>query len=206
MNGTDDDSRVWHNLSNAKAWSVPEFDNGGVTEAEETIKGPPTAAQLDALQKQAFDEAHAQGFAAGMAAGQVALDAAIERLSIIAAELAAPLNELDRDLEYSLSNLALILARRIVGKAVRDDAESLHSLVTQVVAVLGHAVESQVDVYLCPQDLLFLDESVGDLASWNLHADTTLQSGDVRVKRGLAEVDGRLQQRLDRLAAEMLNA
>ena len=207
-----DDARVWYksSIQNAKTWSVPEFEDAHDAErakAEDAPvpPAPPTAAELDALQKRAFDEAYAEGYAAGQAAGQDALDAAIARLKIIAAELAAPLDELDRDLEYSLSNLALILARRIVGRAVREDPESLHSLVQQAVEMLGRDLEAKVDVFLHPQDVSFLKETVGTGPNWILHADDALQPGDVRVKRGLAEVDGRLKQRLDRLAAEMIN-
>ncbi len=203
-----DDERVWHNIRDAQSWVMPEFSSAAsdkVTVEEGEEPGPPTAADLHALQQRAYDEAYARGRAEGLAAGQEAVNAAVERLSIISAALAAPLDELDRDLEQSLSNLALILARRIVGKAVREDGESLQALIRQAVDVLGDELESTVDVYLHPQDLKFLNETVGPDASWSLHADPNLQSGDVRVKRGLAEVDGRLQQRLDRLAAEMLH-
>ena len=209
---TSDEARVWHNISGAKSWVMPEFevpDKGAedAPPAEEAVEPrPPSAADLDALHKRAHEEGYAKGYAEGLANAEEAMNAAIERLRIIAAELASPLEELDRDLEYSLSNLALILARRIVGKAVREDPDSLHSLVQQAVEMLGNEVESPVEIYLNPTDLRFLTETLGPDSGWNLHPDTSLQSGDVRVKRGLAEVDGRLQQRLDRLAAEMLNA
>lgn len=202
------DARVWRNISEAQSWAMPEFDAEREEEPveEELEARPPTAAELHALQQQAYDEAFAKGREEGLAAGQQELQAAIERLQIIAAELAAPLDELDRDLEYSLSNLALILARRIVGKAVQDDGENLKSLVQQAVEMLGQDMESPVDIYLNPKDMNFLNETVGAEASWRLHSDPELQSGDLRVKRGLAEVDARLAQRLDRLAAEMLHA
>lgn len=204
-----DDARVWQNISGAEPWAMPEFDSGKADSApveEEVEPAPPTAAELHVLQQRAYDEAYAKGKAEGFAAGQQELEVAVERLKIIAAELAAPLDELDRDLEYSLSNLALILARRIVGKAVQEDGESLSALIRQAVEVLGQEMESPVDVYLNPHDLSFLNETVGPEANWRLHPDPELQSGDLRVKRGLAEVDARLQQRLDRLAAEMLHA
>ncbi len=206
-----DDARVWHNIQGAKSWTMPQLDSGeakasGSLGEEQAAPSPPTAAELHALQQRAFDEAYAEGHAKGLAAGADAMTAAIERLQIIAAELAAPLDELDRDLEYSLSNLALILARRIVGKAVHEDGESLHALIKQAVDLLGREMESKVDIYLNPRDLDFLNETVGPDANWRLHEDAELQTGDVRVKRNLTEVDGRLQQRLERLAAEMLHA
>lgn len=203
---TGEDSRVWHDLEGAKAWAMPELDAAPRSKPQQAKDtAPPTAAELSALQQRAFAEAHAEGYAAGLAAGEQATQAAVERLQTIAAGLAKPLDELDRDLEYSLSNLALILARRIVGRAVREDPESLHSLVTQAVDILGRDIESRVDIYLHPEDLQLLNEHMAIDPNWKLHPDEELQAGDVRVKRGLAEVDGRLQQRLDRLAAEMLN-
>ncbi len=205
-----DDRRVWRNLDCARAWDMPQFerDDPSVSETVQPER-PPTAAELDALQQRAHDEAwaqgHAEGYAAGVAAGEAAVTEGVERLHILAAALASPLDELDRDLEYSLANLALILARRIVGKSVFDDPEALQSLVRQTVAALGQELEAPVEVWLNPRDLQFLSGHELTDANWMLHQDDNLQSGDVRVKRGMAEVDGRLQQRLDRLAAEMLN-
>ncbi|ORE88636.1 flagellar assembly protein FliH [Oceanococcus atlanticus] len=205
-----DDARVWHNIAGARAWDMPQFESDAQTvQDEQRPDAPPTAAELDALQKRAYDEAwaegQAKGYAEGLAAGEQAIAEGVERLHVIAAALAAPLDELDRDLEYSLTNLALILARRIVGKSVFDDPQAMQSLVRETVAALGHEVESPVDVWVNPRDLNFLREHGLAEAHWTLHHDDALQSGDVRVKRGLAEVDGRLQQRLDRLAADMLN-
>ncbi len=205
-----DDARVWHNIHGARAWDMPQFENEDATTQEgQRPDTPPTAAELDALQKRAYEEAwaegRAKGYEEGLAAGEKAIAEGVERLHIIAAALASPLDELDRDLEYSLTNLALILARRIVGKSVFDDAQAMQSMVRETVAALGHEIESPVDVWLNPRDLNFLREHGLADGHWTLHQDDTLQSGDVRVKRGSSEVDGRLQQRLDRLAAEMLN-
>ena len=206
-------ARVWHDLRDAQAWSLPEFAsraagaNSAGTEAQ--MDKPPTAAELDALQKQAYQEAwadgQAKGYAAGLAQGQEKIAEGVERLHILASALSAPLDELDRDLEYSLSNLALILAKRIVGRTVHDDPQALKSLVQQAVAMLGSEIESPLEVALNSHDLAFLREHELLESSWTMRLDDSLQSGDVRVKRGMAEVDGRLQQRLDRLAAEMLH-
>lgn len=207
---TADDSRVWHNIDGAQAWDMPQFERGDATTSDSVQpERPPTAAELDALQQRAHDEAwaqgHAEGYAAGVASGEQAVNEGVERLHILAAALASPLDELDRDLEYSLANLALILARRIVGKSVFDDPDALQSLVRETVAALGQELDAPVDVWLNARDLQFLSAHGLTDAHWILHQDDNLQSGDVRVKRGLAEVDGRMQQRLDRLAAEMLN-
>ncbi len=204
-----EEARVWHNLSEAQTWSLPEFGATARSRNADAPKTPPTAAELDALQKkawqEAFEQGHAEGLAQGREAGEQAIQAGVERLHVLAAALAAPLDELDRDLEYSLANLALILARRIVGRTVQDDPQALSSLVQQAVNLLGQELESSVEVYLNARDLAFLREHGLDQAGWTLHQDDELQSGDVRVRRGLAEVDGRLQQRLDRLAADMLH-
>lgn len=203
------EARVWHNLRDAQTWSLPEFESEVRSRNTPPPKAPPTAAELDALQKSAYEEAFAQGrkagYAAGHAAGEQDIQEGVQRLHVLASALAQPLDELDRDLEYSLVNLALILARRIVGRAVLEQPEALASLVQQSVDVLGSELESPVDVYLNARDIAFLREHGLAEAGWQLRQDDELQSGDLRVRRGLAEVDARLQQRLDRLAADMLH-
>lgn len=203
------DKRVWQQMRDAQTWSLPEFQDEFRGREEPTPSAPPTAAELADIraqfEKDGYDAGMAKGYAEGLKAGETEIREGIERLHVIASALAAPLDELDKDLEYSLVNLALILARRIVGRSVFDDAEALASLVRQAVEMLGSEMESQVDIYLNPRDLQFLQQHDKAESGWALHADDTLLSGDVRVQRGLAEVDARLQQRLDRLAAEMLN-
>ncbi|MGJ8669723.1 MAG: FliH/SctL family protein [Oceanococcus sp.] len=204
-----DEARVWHNIGEAQAWSQPEFESAVRSRDAAAPKAPPTAAELGQLQEkayaEAFEQGRAAGYAEGRASGEQEVQAGIERLHIIASALSSPLDELDRDLEYSLVNLALILARRIVGRSVHDDPEALSSLVKQAVAVLGAELESPVDLYMNSRDLEFLQQHDLVEAAWNVHQDDELQCGDVKVRRGLAEVDGRLQQRLDRLAADMLH-
>ncbi|MEN8719392.1 MAG: FliH/SctL family protein [Oceanococcaceae bacterium] len=199
---------IWRKPSGATSWSVPQFDEAEVVSASssdvETPPQPPTAAEIEQIRQAAREEGFAQGLAEGERAGRLQAQADREALCRIAAQMARPLAELDGEIERALANLALSMARRMVGQAVEKDDETLRALVHRVVSHLG-SLKSPVDVEVAPQDLVRL-QTLPDLDQyWQLQANAELQSGDVIVRQADTEIDGRLQRRIESLAADMLD-
>ncbi len=202
---------VWHKPQGATSWSIPSLDDiagprpGTVASAEVAdVPKPPTAAEIEAIQAAARDEGFARGHAEGLAAGRAQAEEERRSLKVIAAQLARPLAELDNEVERALVNLALSMARRVLGQAIEAEAENLRQLVHRVVTHLG-PLESTVEVELSPADYERLN-ALDDVDSlWSLRANPDLQPGDVVVRQDDTEVDGRLSGRIESLAADMLN-
>lgn len=199
---------IWHDAHGAQRWEVPELDGSATgptrSSAAPPPAAPPTAAELEAIHAAAREAGFVEGREAGLAAATEELAAARMQLQVLAAQMAAPLAELDQEVERALANLALSLARRIVGQCVEAQAEALRQLVHRVVSHLG-PLQCTVQVQLCPQDLSRLRELEGLDAQWELQPNAELAPGDVLVVHGDTQVDGRLAQRIERLAADMLD-
>lgn len=202
---------VWHKPKGATSWSVPSLDDiaghrgGNVASHDvDSAPQPPTAAEIEAIQAAAREEGFAQGHSEGLAAGRAEAERERQTLQVIAAQLARPLAELDNEVERSLVNVALSMARRIVGQAVEAESENLRTLVHRVVAHLGK-LESAVEVELCPSDYERLNSLENVDSLWSLRANPDLQPGDVVVRQADTEIDGRLSGRMESLAADMLD-
>lgn len=198
---------IWHQPSGAKTWNVPSLDDGagpGTRSQTTHAPKPPTAQEIAAIQQAAREEGFHQGRNEGLASGRAEANAELAALRSIAAQLSRPLAELDTEVERALTNLALSMARRIVGQAVEDEVENLRQLVHRVVSHLG-ALESEVEVELSPEDYQRLN-ALDDLDGlWKLRSNPELQAGDVVVRQEDTEVDGRLMSRIQSLAADMLD-
>ena len=105
---------------------VAERDPGRHGDLRAKASSPPqSAAALEALQQQAWDEAYARGLAAGREAGREAGRAASEqeqarrgeRLDALLAALGEPLEAVDEAVEEELAQLALAVARRRICRA-----------------------------------------------------------------------------------------
>lgn len=198
---------IWHQPSGAKAWNVPSLDDGESSSAsirKDEAPKPPTAQEIAEIQQAAREEGFAQGREEGLAVGRAEAQKEKTTLEMVAAQLVRPLAELDNEVERALTNLALSMARRIVGHAVESEVETLRQLVHRVVSQLG-TLESAVDVELNPDDYLRLN-ALDDLDGlWKLRSNPDLQPGDVVVRQEDTEVDGRLMSRIQSLAADMLD-
>jgi len=203
---------VWHKPQGATSWTVPsldEFANGRratdvPSQDVDAPPEPPTAAEIEAIQTAAHDEGFSRGHAEGLAAGRAQAEHERQVLVVLASQLTRPLAELDNEVERALVNLALSMARRIVGKAVTDDPENLRTLVHRVVSHLGK-LESTVEVELCPEDYERLNALDNLDSLWSLRSNPELQPADVVVRQADTEVDGRLSGRIESLAADMLD-
>lgn len=194
---------IWHGVE-AQPWTMPELDQAvpqsGAAEPEPEGPKPPTAAEIAAICEQARQEGYNEGREAGLRDAQQDLDS----LRLVAAQMVRPLAELDTEVERSLVNLALTLARRMVGQVVEAEAETLQQLVHKVVSHLG-SLEAPVDIQLHPQDHARLLQVQNLDPLWRLHPNADLQPADVIVTQDDAQIDGRLSQRVERLAADMLD-
>jgi flagellar assembly protein FliH len=187
-------------------WDVPAVDSS----AADALRGAQnagahllTAGQLDALQKQAHEEAFRKGFEEGLAAGKAELAARSARLTALAESFALPFQNLERSIEDEVVNLAIELASHLVRHEVAHDPALLHAAIGDCLGVLASSVRD-VTLYLCPDDAALVRAAppVSGNARVTIAEDAALQRGDLRVASASALVDGTLRAR----CAEMIAA
>ena len=184
-------------------WQAPDFPRSGML----------TAADLEALQQQAWEEARAEGMrqgleegrAQGMAEAARELEARRTLLEATLEHLAAPLSELDEALETQLARMVSVMVGRMFRRQLEIDPDSIIGLVREAVGLLPVSA-SQIEVHLHPEDAERLDAILGRddgaggsadaAARWRIVHDATLTRGGCRVSSESSNIDARVESRI----------
>lgn len=187
------------------AWAVPRVDG--------PVVGHRRPADLNALEREAWE----QGFAAGRAAGQAAalseqqrltdeLRARVGRLDGILALQAQPLADLDSVILRQLATLAGGIARQLVRRELHTQPEQIIAVIRETVALLPVAAR-QVRIFLHPEDAALvrarLAEPVAERA-WTLVEDPVIARGGCRITSDNSSIDAQVETRLGAAIAAVL--
>lgn len=172
-------------------WDVPAIDG---SEGE----GFMTAGRLEALQKDAYDEAYKKGHAEGIKAGEAAARERVERFDELLRALARPFDELDDTIEKQLVELAVTMVRQLFRREVRIEPTHVIGVVREAIQLLPIASRN-VQVHLHPEDATLVRESLspaeGELA-WGIVEDPLITRGGCKVTTENSQVDATAEARL----------
>lgn len=190
-------------------WQAPDFPQSGML----------TAADLEALQEQAYEEARAEGMRKGLEEGreqglaEAGRELAARRglLEATLEHLAAPLEALDDALESQLARMVTVMVGRMFKRQLELDPDSIVGLVRDAVDLLPVAA-SQITVHLHPEDAERLEAILGrdatpegddaGSARWRLVRDAALTRGGCHITSESSNIDARVESRI----ATMVNA
>jgi len=172
-------------------WEVPAIDG---SEGE----GFMTAGRLEALQKDAYDEAYSKGHADGLAAGEAAALERVQRFDTLLQALARPFDDLDETIEKQLVELAMSVVRQLFRREVRSEPTHIIGVVREAVQLLPAASRS-VRVHLHPEDATLVRETLstaeGELA-WSIVEDPLVSHGGCQVITENSQIDATAESRL----------
>jgi flagellar assembly protein FliH len=167
----------------------------------------PNAAESDTLQAPSREQAYRDGFEAGrsdgLAAGRNVAEAEARTLAL---QLAGAIKRFDdgvanleKEVAQELLNLALGIARRIVGETLEAKPEVVLASIREALAQLPaqHAV-----IHLSSEDAELIRTQTGDTlgrAGHRILENPQLTRGDVLVEAGGTHVDARLATRWQRV-------
>ncbi len=173
-------------------WAVPAIET-----AEDD--GLPTAGRLEALQKEAYDEAWQKGHAEGVAAGEQAVADRAARLDVLLKALAHPFDELDEMVEKQLVELSMAVVKQLFRREIRIDPTHIIGVVREAIQLLPVASRN-VQLHLHPDDAALVRESLspteGDLA-WTIVEDPLITRGGCRVTTDNSQIDATAEARLN---------
>lgn len=167
----------------------------------------PEQARVD-LEQEAYCRGFSDGEKSGFAQGeQAAADAARSRLEPLLESLRHLLTALEglerrtcHDLEKELVHLALGVARKIVGREVQADAETVAGIVHDALSRVEHA--ERITIRMNPADMERLNELTPQFMESLPHAgracfeaDASISSGGCRVESDSGDIDARIEQR-----------
>jgi len=191
-------------VTNAQRWELP------LLQGFADLAPPPTAQQLDEIEKAAYEDGfargHADGEAQGYADGARVVREQTERLRAVFDHLAKPVREIDGDVERMVVALAIEVGRRLAQTALRDDPALVTGIIHEALAALGQP-SRDARIHLHPADVEILKATLdanAEAGNWRLVPDTELMRGDCRVVTDSAQVDARLDTREASIAQALL--
>ncbi len=192
----------------AAAWLPPKVDG-----PRGNRRHRPTLGELDDIEKIAWDEGFAKGQAAGLAAGEKEIKRRTDELEQRARQfdevlkaLAIPLEQLDEEVETQLVSLAVVIAKHVVRRELRADPTQVIAVVRETVGLLPLA-QRNVRVHLHPLDAAVVRERLAEPQAeraWTLVEDPVMSRGGCRVSTDTAQIDARLETRLNNVLNHLL--
>ena len=199
-----------------RQWLPPDI-NGGKVSAQRTVQppsAPPTAEELEKLQKAAYEEGFEQGRKEGFEYGHnEGLEQSRKQLQHYTTELdrllktfEQPLTELDNQLERELLSLVIAIVRQLVRREVKSDPNLIIGVVREALSILP--VNSRnVRLLVHPEDADLIREiyALGDTeVGWQLVEDPVINRGGCKVVTETSQIDATLDSRLASLIAPLL--
>ncbi|MDH5408370.1 MAG: flagellar assembly protein FliH [Gammaproteobacteria bacterium] len=201
-------------LSTYERWEAPVVEEEP-PEQEELV----TAAQIEAIQQQAYAEGYAQGYEVGVdqghkdgyEAGHAKLESElkqkVKRLDSVLTFLSEPLSEMDEQLIRQLVDMSVLISRQIIRRELHTDPGQIVAVVREATAALPVS-SRDTQVFLNPEDAVLVREvfSIDDSQqqSWKLIEDPALTRGGCRVISENSRIDATVEHRINQVIATLL--
>lgn len=190
------------------AWVMPDVSDP--RSADASGRGPNsgllTAKQLEAIQKQAYEEGFAQGHKDGIDAGQTQIQARVRRLDQLMTTLAMPFAELDQRVEQELVTLAMAVARQLVRRELKTDPGQIVAVVREALSALPIASQN-VRLHMHPEDAALVRAALsltdGEHA-WRIIEDGLQNRGGCQLVTDTSRIDASVETRLAAIIAMVL--
>ncbi len=183
---------------------VPPELTGKIVGLQDEAVRPQTVEEIEALQKQAYDEAVKAGHAQGLKQGLQEISLKADQLQKVFNFLQQPLNELDKQVEQQLTELAILLASQLLQKESKLDAQHIQNLVHESLEYLP--VKSRdIQVRLNPDDIALLNQAEIDISeqSWSCIADSSVTAGGCVIESAASHIDATVETRVQQLVDQL---
>ncbi|MBT3094164.1 MAG: flagellar assembly protein FliH [Candidatus Thiodiazotropha endolucinida] len=203
-------------LDQVMQWLPPEMSDGrvGTPRTLQPPGAPPTAGELEQLQKQAYEEGFEKGkqegfefgHKEGLAQGKRDIQHYTAHLNKLLSHFEQPLRDLDDQVEKELLSLVIAIVKQLLRREVKSDPNLIVGVVREALSVLPVS-SNNVRLLLHPEDAELIREvyALGDNeVGWSLIEDPVINRGGCKVVTDTSQIDGTLESRLTTLIAPLL--
>ncbi|MCG8025581.1 MAG: flagellar assembly protein FliH [Candidatus Thiodiazotropha endolucinida] len=203
-------------LDQVMQWLPPEMSDGrvGTPRTLQPPGAPPTAGELEQLQKQAYEEGFEKGkqegfefgHKEGLAQGKRDIQHYTAHLNKLLSHFEQPLRDLDDQVEKELLSLVIAIVKQLLRREVKSDPNLIVGVVREALSVLPVS-SYNVRLLLHPEDAELIREvyALGDNeVGWSLIEDPVINRGGCKVVTDTSQIDGTLESRLTTLIAPLL--
>ena len=204
-------------LASLGVWQLPDVavksESGDLTEVQNSKSMPIsvlTVDEIEAMQKQAYDEAFAQGKKDGYSQGfnegskqgyeenvQMLQKKATEFVSLLES-LSQPFKVLDAEVEKELVKLAIGIATQIIRREIKLDPGQVVAAAREAINVLPLSSQ-KISLHLHPEDAELVRSalSLDDISiAWRIVEDPLITRGGCKVDTEVSHIDATVEKRL----------
>jgi len=192
-------------VATAEVWDLPVVDGEITACGGREIATPLTAAALQEIQKQAYNEGFDLGRREGREAGHADAVQAMQSLAAICRAFARPLEKLDEELERSLVELVILIARQLIRRELKSSPGEVVAVVREAVASLPVASRHPC-LHLNPEDVEIVRQalSLSEVQdSYALEGDPLIARGGCLVETATSFIDSTIEARLNGVIAHV---
>ena len=190
--------------SSYERWELPRVNGPTVSSSIAT------AEELESIQKQAYDEAYAQGQKEGYQQKIQEFDKQIASLKSIIELLSEPLKEVDDDVVNQLAELSMVVAKQVVRRELHTEQGEIVGIVREAMTALP-ASTRKINLHIHPDDSEIIRNafSLGinddsDELRWKLTEDPIITRGGCKVSSENSRIDATVEARLNRVISTLL--
>jgi len=184
-------------------WELPTFEPSQIVRGDVAL---PTAAQIEEIQRQAYEEgfrqAHDEGFQSGYAEGVQKAVHENQRLQVL---VEAVTQQIDEQVAQELLDLSLDIARQMLHQALKVQPELLLGVVREAIGTLPHFNQG-AHLVLHPDDAALIRERMGEQlthSGWKIFEDERIERGNARIETANSQIDASLETRWKRVIAAL---
>lgn len=189
--------------SDIQHYVPPELTGNIVGMQDEAIR-PQTVEEIEALQKQAYDEAVKAGREEGLKQGLKEMQIKAKQLQNMFNFLQQPLKDMDKQVEHQLTELAIMLSEKLLQKESKLDVQHIQNLVHDSLEYLP--VKSRdIQVRLNADDIALLTQAEidTDQQSWSCVADNSITPGGCVIESSSSHIDATVETRVQQLVDQL---
>ncbi len=152
--------------------------------------------------QQGLEEGRANGRKEGLEAARLDIDAQLQLLNELKAQLDQPLKQVNVQVEELLVELVTEFGQAVVGAQVELNGALVVEAVEDAIAQLPQS-SSEIKILLHPEDIPVLEPLLALNERWSLVEDTFLSKGSCKVLSGYGLIDNTLERRFEAAASRL---
>ena len=198
-----------------QTWQPPVVEGPIVSDPASAIASdPPTPERLEAVYRHAYDEGFElgrregkqAGYDEGRVSGRSDYEQSVQLFQQLLENLSRPIDKLDMEMEQSIVELAVMIARHVIRRELKTDPGEIVGVVREALSHLPIASRNP-KVHLNPDDIELVRKALAlgeNEPAWRLDPDPLISRGGCLVETTTSFIDATVEARIAAIVAQAM--